>query len=163
MHIFDPTTLVGIHSLISVLAIVLGIPAIAGLLRGQGRTTSITAFLVAALATNVSGFIIPASSFLPSHATGIVSFIALGAALLSGYRYGLAGVWRAVHAASIVAAEYLLIFVAIAQSFLKVPALAAMIVDTQLPFAATALAALLAFIALGWAAVRHSRARLAAA
>lgn len=163
MHIFNPTTLVGIHSLISVVAIILGIPAIAGLLRGQDRTAWITAFLMAALATNVSGFIIPASAFLPSHATGIVSFVALGAALLAGYRYGPAGRWRAIHGASIIAAEYLLVFVAIAQSFLKVPALAATIVDTQAPFALSALVALLAFVALGWAVVRQSRAPFAAA
>lgn len=163
MHIFNPTTLVGIHSLISVLAILLGIPAIAALLRGEDRSLWITGFLVAALATNVSGFILPATSFLPSHATGIVSFIALGAAFLAGYRYALTGIWRGVHGASVVAAEFLLVFVAIAQSFLKVPALAAMIVDSQLPFAATTLVALLGFVALGWVVVRRLRANPTAA
>ena len=108
MNIFDPTTLVGLHSLLSVVAMAAGIPVLMGLLRGQGRPRWTLVFLATAVATNVTGFALPASGFLPSHGVGVLSSIALGAAIAARYRFHLAGAWRRVYAVGMVAAEYFL-------------------------------------------------------
>lgn len=158
MHIFDPTTLLGIHSLLSLIALVVGIPLVLGLLRGQDRPREAAIFLATAMATNLSGFILPAPGFLPSHAVGILSTAALAAAIAARYRFHLAGSWRPVYAVDVVLGEYFLVFVTIAQAFLKVPALAATVAETQAPFAVSQVIVLAAFGVLGWLGVRSFRA-----
>ncbi len=157
MHIFDPTTLLGIHSLLSLVALAVGVPVVLGLLQGHDRPREAAVFLATALATNLTGFALPAPGFLPSHAVGLLSTAALIAALAARYRFAFAGSWRAVYAAGVVLGEYFLVFVTIAQAFLKIPALAATVVETQAPFAASQLVVLAAFGVLGWLGVRSFR------
>lgn len=157
MHIFNPTTLVGIHSLLSLIALAVGIPVVLGLLRGEDRPQAALLFLTTALLTNASGFILPAPGFLPSHAVGILSTAALVAALAARYRFALAGSWRPVYAVGMVLGEYFLVFVTVAQAFLKVPALSATVVDTQAPFAIAQIIVLAGFGVLGWLGARSFR------
>lgn len=157
MNIFDPTTLVGIHSLLSVGAMASGVPVLIGLLRGQGRPRWTRVFLATAVATSVTGFGLPAPGFLPSHGVGVLSLIALGAAIAARYRFHLGGAWRRVYAVGIVAAEYFLVFVGIAQAFLKVPVLAHAAAASQMPFAISQLATLVAFALIGWACIQAPR------
>lgn len=161
MNIFNPTTMVGIHSLLSVIALLAGIPVVLDLLRGQGQSRLTMLFLVTAVATDVTGFFLPAPGFLPSHGVGIISLVALVAAFAAAYGFERIGAWRWIYVGSIVAAEYFLFFVGIAQAFLKVPLLADAVIASQAPFAVSHLAALAIFIALGVLAIRARPAPLA--
>ncbi len=139
MHIFDPTPLLGIHSLLSLTALAVGAPVMLGLLRGEDPPRKAVIFLATALLTNLSGFALPVPGFLPSYAVGLLSTAALVTAFAAArYRFALAGSWHSVYAVGVVLGEYFLVFVAIAQAFLKVPTLAA-------------------FGVLGWLGVRSLR------
>lgn len=67
----------------------------------------------------------------------------------------VAGVWRPVYAAAAVASLYFLVFVAVAQAFAKVPALAALApTQSEPPFAIAQGVVLLVFVILGTLAAR---------
>jgi len=73
--------------------------------------------------------------------------------LLGYYRFALAGAWRWIFAAGLVASLYLLVFVAIVQAFLKVPPLHDLApTGSEPPFAIVQLLTLGLFVALGIAA-----------
>jgi len=154
MNIFNPTTVLGIHSLLSVIALLIGIEVTIRLLRAQDSPRWTLSFLITAVLADVTGFFLPAPGFLPSHGVGLVSLAVLAAASVALYRFDLAGAYRRIYAGCIVAAEYFLFFVGIAQAFLKVPLLAEAAAASQTPFAVTQLAALVIFLWLGVLAVR---------
>src|SRR5262245_39411469 len=60
---FDPTTLVGFHTWLSLVAMASGIYLVAGLLRGRVVRGWTAFYLVTAVATSVTGFGLPASAF----------------------------------------------------------------------------------------------------
>jgi hypothetical protein len=106
-------------------------------------------FLATTFATSATGFFFPVHHFMPSHAVGIVSVIVLLVAIVARYRRHLAGHWRSTYAVMAVLALYLNVFVLIAQSFQKVPALKAVApTQSEPPFAVTQLVALAFFVAL---------------
>lgn len=157
MSIFDPTTVVGLHSLVSVLALLAGIVVVAGLLGGRGGPGWRRLFVVGAVATSASGFVLPAAMILPSHVVAVVALLVLAAVIVAGSVFQRAGAWRRVHAVGLVASLYFLVFVAIAQAFGKVPALAALApTQSEPPFAIVQLAVLALFVWLGWTAARSA-------
>lgn len=151
-----------IHTIISLVAVVLGIGAVARLLGyavPQGWTTW---FLVAAVATTATGFLFPFIGVTPAFATGILATLVLAVLLAARYLFGLTGRWRSVYALGVIASQYLLVFVTIAQAFDKIPALNALApTGTEAPFAVVQVLCLLIFIALGYFAVRGPGARTA--
>lgn len=154
MSIFDPTTLVGIHSLLSVAAIPSGCFAVAALPSGRAAPLSTLLFVVTAVATSASGFILPAPGLLPSHVVGVVALLVL-AAVIAAAAAGRAGAWRRIHAVGLVASLYFLVFVAVVQGFAKAPALKALApTQSEPPFAIVQLVVLVVFVALGWKAAR---------
>ncbi|ABS69090.1 conserved hypothetical protein [Xanthobacter versatilis] len=156
---FDPTTLTGIHTDISLFAIVAGIAVVAGLVRGLDRPTTAATFLALAFLTSATGFLFPFNGVLPSHVVGAVAILVLLPAIFARYAVGLEGRWHAIYAATAVASLYFLVFVAVAQAFTKVPALQAVAPSQGAPaFAVTQGLVLVAFIGLGVAAVRARRA-----
>ena len=62
-------------------------------------------FLVTAIATSVTGFLFPYTGFLPSHGVGVLSLIALAAAVAALYAFGLTGAWRRIYVVGIVVAD----------------------------------------------------------
>jgi hypothetical protein len=161
---FDPFTLVGFHTWLSLIAIAVGIVVIAGMLGTGASSSATTLFLATAILTSATGFILPADRFLPSHGTGIVALVVLALALAALYAFRLAGAWRATYAITMVASLYLLVFVAVAQAFLKVPALRALAPTGSEPaFLVAQLITLAVFVFLGFAAVRAGRAGTARA
>jgi hypothetical protein len=155
---FDPFTLVGIHTWLSLIAIAVGIVVVAGLLGDGASPAMTTLFLATAMLTSATGFILPADRFLPSHATGIVALIVLAIALAALYAFRLAGAWRATYAVAMVASLYFLVFVAVFQSFLKVPALNRLApTGSEPPFLVAQVVTLAVFVFLGFAAVKASR------
>jgi hypothetical protein len=152
---FGGETFVVIHTAISLIGLVLGIPTLLGLY-GKPVTPIVTnSFLVVALATSVTGFMFPFSGVTPAFATGIVATAILIPTIYARFYTPLSGAWRWIYAAGLVASEYLLAFVTVVQLFLKVPALAAVAPGGAGPvFGAVQLVVLAAFVTLGWRAVR---------
>lgn len=112
-----------IHTTLSVIALVTGVAAIIQVYNYGGPPRSTVRWFIAlAAATSVTGFLFPFVGITPAVATGIVALAVL-AVVAAALRKGRRGSWGKAYAAGIVASEYLLTFVAIAQAFLKIPAL----------------------------------------
>jgi len=154
----DIETFTHIHTGISLIALILGIPTIAGLLGRPVTPFTVYGFLIMALVTSITGFMFPFIAITPAFVTGIIATLVLIAtfyALLIGRNMGA---WRIVSAIGIVASEYLLAFVFVVQAFLKIPALAVYAPGGAGPvFATVQLVVLVFFCWLGWRAVRQSR------
>jgi hypothetical protein len=147
-----------VHVVISLVGIVSGLVVLFGLLTGQRLDRWTLVFLATTVATSVTGFGFPFQRFLPSHAVGIVSLIALALAIYGRYPRRLAGAWRWVFVIGAVLSLYLNVFVLVVQLFLKVPALNALApTQSEPPFQLTQLVVLAVFAALGAAAVVRFR------
>jgi hypothetical protein len=132
----DTTTLVGVHTWLSLIALGAGFVVMVGLLRPRPHPRWTAVFLLTAVATSGTGFALPFTSVLPSHVVGGIALVVLAVALLAQYGFRLHGAWGWVYAVAATASVYLLAFVGVAQAFLKVPALKALApTSTEVPFA----------------------------
>ena len=146
------------HTALSIVALIAGVVVMKDLLQSRAPGGWTQLFLITAIATSVTGFFFPFTSFGPSHWVGVLSLIVLALALAAsrGFHYG--GPWRRIYAASLVVTQYFLVFVLIAQLFMKVPALHALAPTLgEPPFAIAQTIALVAFAALTIAAARAFR------
>jgi hypothetical protein len=150
---FDPTTLVGFHTWLSLVAIVAGFPVAAGLLQGHTRPGWTGVFLSTAFATSATGFGLPAPGLLPSHIVGAISLVLIVIAGFALYAKMLEGLWRRTYAVTAMLAFYLLMFVLVAQLFLKVPVLHQLApTGAEPPFAIAQGVVLVVFAVLTWKA-----------
>ncbi len=156
--IFDVTTLVGFHTVVSLIALVAGVLVVSGMV-GSATMPGLTAlFLATAVITSATGFLFPVDRILPSHIFGVVSLLALAAAIAGRYAFGFAGGWRVTYVLCVVLATYLDAFVAVVQTFLKVPAAHALApTQTEPPFAIAQGLLLLVFAVLAVLAARRFR------
>ena len=120
------TPAISFHTILSLIAIGTGACVIIALSKGGRPGYSTLAFLVTMIATDVTGFLLPAPKLLPSHIFGVLSLAAIALALLAHYAFRYAGAWRWIYAVSMGLAVYLNFFVLVTQLFLKVPALHAL-------------------------------------
>jgi hypothetical protein len=151
---FDALTLT--HVVISLIGIASGILVVFWLFRAQSPDLMTAIFLATTLVTSLTGFLFPFHQFLPSHAFGILSVIALGIAIAARYHFHFTGPWRSAYAITTVIALYFNVFVLIAQLFLKVPALKALApTQTDPPFLVSQLANLVLFVAIGVLATKR--------
>lgn len=111
--------------MLSLAGIGAGLVVVRGLLQSRLLARWNAFFLATTGATILTGFLFPFHGFLPVHAVGIGSTIALLAAVFARYARHLAGRWRVVFVLGAVASLYLNVVVLIAQLFMKVPALTA--------------------------------------
>jgi hypothetical protein len=156
--IFGMTTFTFIHVLLSLIGIVAGLVAMAGLLTSTWREGWTAVFLAATVATSATGFGFPFTKLLPSHIVGIISLVVLAVALFALYGRHLSGVWRPVYVIAAMIALYLNVFVLIVQSFLKIAPLKALApTQSELPFVAAQGAALVFFVIATIVAVRKFR------
>lgn len=122
-------TFVLVHVIISLIAIVAGLVVMFGML-GSRRMPGLTAiFLVFTILTSATGFVIPpllTEKLLPSHLFGIISLVLLAIACIALYVMKLSGAWRWIYVVTALLSLYLNVFVLVTQSFLKIPALAAL-------------------------------------
>lgn len=152
---FDPTTLVGFHTWLSLLAIVAGLLVVAGFLRGDAAPKGTGLFLLAAVLTSATGFLFPFTGLKPSHVVGILALLVLAIVLYALYVGRLSGRWLTVYVTGAVASLYLLVFVGVAQAFAKVPSLQALApTQSEPPFAIAQAIVLLVFGVVGYRAVR---------
>jgi len=147
-----------IHVLISLAALFIGIPLLLGWKAGKALPGLATATIVLLLLTSLSGFLFPFVKFLPSHAFGVLSLLILPLTIYARWGRRLAGRWLTVYGAGLAFATYLDAFVALVQSFLKIPALHVLVPSDQSPgFALGQGLLLVVFLALAIPAVRGLR------
>ena len=151
----DPLTLV--HLAISLAAILIGLPVLAAMMKGRTPVTLTGIFLGLTVLTSVTGFLFHNTTITPGMVVGAISLIVLAVALFALYGKHLAGRWRAAYVITATAALYLNVFVLVIQSFIKVPALHALVpaIPPAGPvFGAVQGVVLIAFLIAGWRAVK---------
>jgi hypothetical protein len=145
-----------LHVAISLVGILSGLIAVLAMVGRRNLPGCTALFLAATVLTSLTGFLFPSTGFDPARIVGIISLIALAAALWALYGRRLAGIWRAVYIVSAVAALYLNCFVGVVQAFQKLPALNALAPKgSEPPFLIAQLAVLMLFVVLGALAVRQ--------
>jgi hypothetical protein len=146
------------HVIISLIGIGSGLIVLFGMLNAKSLPKWTAIFLITTVGTSVTGFMFPYEGFKPSYVFGVISLIVLALAIVARYGCHLAGAWRWIYVVSSIIALYLNVFVAIFQSFLKVPALHALApTGKEPPFAIAQLTVMALFAALGFLAVRKFR------
>jgi hypothetical protein len=155
--IVDLATFTIIHTAISLLALLAGIPVVAALFRGRVSAAWTAIFLVLAIITTVTGFLFPIHGLTPALITGVLASLVLAVVLLARGRLASNGA-RRVYAAGIVASLYFLVFVTIAQAFNKIAPLHALAPNgSEPPFAIVQVLVLMLFLVIGIAAARRFR------
>lgn len=149
-----------LHVLISLVGIVAGLIAMAGLLKSNPMRQWTALFLITTILTSVTGFFFPVDKLLPSHVIGVISLVLLAIACVALYARKLNGSWRWIYVVTAMTSLYLNVFVLIIQSFLKVPplhALAPSVPPSEPPFAIVQGIVLIAFVAVTVIAIRKFR------
>ena len=145
-----------VHVLISLVGIASGLVVVFGLLTGKRLDAWTALFLATTVATSVTGFAFPFDHLLPAHKVGIISLVLLAFAILARYAFHLSGAWRRIYVITAIAALYFNVFVAVVQSFMKIPALHALAPkQTEPPFLVTQLVVLVLFIVIGIMAAKR--------
>jgi hypothetical protein len=145
-----------LHVLISLVGIVSGVVVLAAMLQGKAPAGWTALFLATTVLTSATGFLFPATGFTPAQGVGILSLIVLAVALLAFYGRHLAGAWRWLYVVTAVMALYFNCFVAVAQSFQKLPFLRALApTQSEWPFQAAQLVVLAIFVVAGAFAIRR--------
>ena len=136
-----------------------GLLAVYGLSQGKLWAGWTHLFLLTTVLTSLTGYLFPVEHVLPSHIIGAISLVVLAIAMVALYGQNLKGGWRRTYVISAVIALYFNGFVLVAQSFMKVPVLHALApTGWEPPFAIVQLIVLVAFIWLGFKAVKNFRA-----
>ena len=155
------TPAIAFHTILSLIAIGTGACVILCLAKGKGPGWSTLAFLITMIATDVTGFLLPAPKLLPSHITGIISLVVIAMALAAHYVFHFAGTWRAIYAVTMGIAIYLNFFVLMTQLFLKVGFLHALAPNApdnpEPPFLIAQVVVLAIFVWLIWKSVKNFR------
>ena len=147
-----------LHVTLSLVGIVGGLAVAAALLRGRYPAAVTAIFLATTILTSATGFPLPPYGFDPPRVVGTLSLVLLALAIAGLYVYKLAGAWRWIYISTALAALYLNCFVAVIQSFQKIPAVNALApTQTELPFLIAQVALLVAFVAMGVIAIRRKR------
>jgi hypothetical protein len=143
-------TFLQIHVLVSLIGIVAGLAVLYGLLTARRLAAWTALFLAATILTAVTGFPLPPFGFDPPRALGVILLILSAVAIAALYIFNLGGAWRWIYVCGAVAALYLNVFVAVVQSFQKLPFLQPLApTQSEPPFVVTQLVVLAAFVVLG--------------
>lgn len=150
------STFTMVHVLISLIGIGSGVVVAYGLVVGKPLPGLTAIFLTTTVLTSLTGFLFPFEHLLPSHILGILSVLALAGAIVGRYVLHLEGAGRSLYAVCAVIALYFNVFVLVAQSFMKVPALHALApTQKEPPFAIVQGIVLVIFVVLGILAVKN--------
>ena len=152
------TPFTAFHTILSLVAIAAGVGVMSTLLNNRRPNVGTLVFLVMAIATSVTGFLFPFSTFLPSHGVAAICLVLFVPALLAQYVFNFAGAWRWVYVISMALNVYFLFFVLVAQLFNKVEALRALApTQSEPPFAIAQVVLLVIFVWLIWRSVKSFR------
>ena len=147
-----------VHTLITLVAIVAGLVMLYGMLGNRRMDGVHHVFLLFSVLTAVTGFMLGIKPVTPAVTLGVILSVVLLFALVARYMQGMRGAWRWIYVVTAVLSLYLNCFVLVVQSFLKVPALHALVpsVPPGGPlFGAVQGAVLLFFVVTGFLAVRR--------
>jgi hypothetical protein len=147
-----------VHVLISLAGIGSGLIVVYGMLTAKRLDGWTAIFLVTTVLTSLTGFLFPVEHLLPSHIVGVISLAALAVALLARYARRMERSWRWIYVVCAVLALYLNVFVAVVQSFLKIPAVHALApTQKEPPFLVAQLVVMAIFAVIGIFAVKKFR------
>jgi K+-transporting ATPase A subunit len=145
-----------IHVALSLIGIVTGLIVLFGLMAGRALGGWTALFLVTTILTSITGFPLPPFGLDPPRMVGILSLILLAVAVIAYYGFHLGGPWRWVYVVTAMAALYLNCFVAVIQSFAKIPTLHRLApTQSEPPFLAAQIIVLAFFLTLGFVSVRQ--------
>lgn len=143
-----------IHVALSLIGIVTGLIVLYGLLSGRALGGWTALFLLTTILTGITGFPLPPFGLDPPRMVGILSLVLLAVAVGAYYAFHLRGGWRWAYVVTAMAALYLNCFVAVIQSFAKIPALRALApTQSEPPFLIAQLVVLALFVVLGFLSV----------
>ncbi len=152
------STLTLVHVLISLAGLGSGFIVVYGLLTAKRLDAWTAIFLATTILTNLTGFLFPVEHILPSHIVGIISLVVLAIALVARYARHMTGPWRSTYIVTALIALYLNTFVAVVQSFLKIPALHALAPQgKEPPFVVAQVIVMAIFVVIGIFAVKRFR------
>ncbi len=152
------STFTVMHVVLSLMGIFSGIVVLSGMLSANRLTGWTALFLASTVLTSVTGFFFHSEHFGPPHVVGVVSLVALAAAILGRYVYLLVGPWRWIYVGGAVLALYLNVFVGVVQAFEKVPFLSRLApTQSEPPFLVTQLVVMAMFVVLGILAAMRFR------
>jgi hypothetical protein len=148
-----------LHVVISLVGIGTGFIVMYGITTGQRLPRWTAWFLAFTVLTSLTGFLFPLKQIGPPHIFGVISLVVLALALYGLYGAKLAGSWRWIYVAGAVIAQYLNVFVLIAQAFNKIPALNqfAPTQTTEPAFAVSQLVLLAIYVWVGILGVKRFR------
>lgn len=153
------STFTQFHVLLSLIGIFTGLVVVYGFLKGRLLAGWNGVFLVATIATSVTGFLFHSAQFGPPHVVGVISLVLLGIAVAALYAFNLAGPWRWIYAVTATLSLYLNVFVGVVQAFQKVSFLQPLApTQSEPPFAIAQGLVLVLFLALTWLGSRRLRA-----
>jgi len=154
----DFSTFTWVHVIISLIGIATGFVVMKGMLASQRLDDWTAVFLAMTALTSLTGFGFPFEKLLPSHIVGIISLVVLLIAILARYAFGMSGGWRPAYVVTALVAQWLNVFVLIAQLFMKVNALHALAPKgSEPPFLIAQTVVMVLFIIVGIAALRQFR------
>ncbi|HEY2459914.1 MAG TPA: hypothetical protein VGI16_03865 [Candidatus Acidoferrum sp.] len=146
------------HVALSLVGIISGLVMLMAMASGKKMDGVTSVFLWTTILTSVTGFFFPFHGITPGIIIGILSLVVLALALYALRSQHLNGAWRTTFAICAVIAEYFNIFVLVAQSFRKIPALHALApTQSDGPFKITQTVVLVLVILLGVRATRGFR------
>ena len=144
-----------LHVIISLIGIFSGLVVAAALWSGKRLDNWTGIFLLTTVLTSVTGFFFPVAGLDPARIVGIISLVVLAIAILAFYVYHATGAWRWIYVTTALVSLYLNCFVAVVQSFQKIPFLHALAPNgNEAPFIAAQVTLMLAFIIVGVVSVR---------
>ena len=146
-----------LHVIISIVELLAGAAVTLQMLAGK-RSGLNALFLVTAALTTLTGFLFPYHGPTPAITLGFITLPLLLLAAVSWYTGRLRGAWRVIYVLSVLILFYLDVFVAVAQAFMKIPALHALApTGKEAPFAVVQGLVLLVFLVIGFLALKRFR------
>jgi hypothetical protein len=144
-----------LHVIITIVELLAGAVIVLQMLSGK-RSGLNFLFLLTAVLTTITGFMFPYHGPTPGIVLGFITLPFLLLAAIAWYTGRLRGVWRPIYVLSMLILFYLDAFVAVAQSFMKIPSLHALAPHgNEPPFKVAQGLLLLVFIILGYLALKR--------
>ena len=146
-----------LHVVISIVELLAGAVVVLKMIGGR-RSRLNGLFLLTGALTTLTGFLFPSHGPTPATTLGFITLPFLLLAAVSWYTGRLRGAWRVLYVLSALLVLYFDAFVAVAQLFLKVPALHALAPEgKEPPFLVVQGLLLLVFIVLAYMALKRFR------
>ncbi len=153
----DPIALLYPHVALSLVGIISGFVVMRDFLQARFRPGPVWVFLVTTALTSATGYLFQRDHVLPSHIVGAIALLVMVPTWLAWQPYRLANGWRRTFVVGATVSQWFNVFVLVAQSFLKVPALHELAPKgSEPPFAIAQGVVLLLFIAVAVIAWRRN-------